>query len=417
MASARPASGPHVLRRMNRLAVLAAVRSAAAPVSIARLIERTGLSRPAVTRALSDLAGLGVVERLDAGPPPGNIGRPAQQVRFRSELGFVAGLDIGTHGVHVILADLLGHAVAELQTPAGPTGTDIANTAADAIQRCAASAGLDPADLWAIAVGTPGVVNAETGEIRLAPSIPGWAGLPVAETLSRRHGCPVHIDNDMNLAALAEQSNGAAKGVDNFVYVSWDERVGAGIVIGGRPYRGASSAAGELGFVDLTGDLDRTPDRPPAPAPHHSIVDGAGGFERLVGAKAVRDLALETCADGTELYATVRDTPLDRIGPVLFDRAESGDPVAAAICDRIVARFSAGLAVLIMLIDPGVVILGGCMTGAGEPLLRRLHRSLDIRLFSPPRLVLSSLREQTIALGAIESALTTAEKRLLQMCA
>ncbi|MFF2654159.1 ROK family transcriptional regulator [Streptomyces sp. NPDC058045] len=413
MTSARPASGPHVLRRMNRCAVLAAVRSAAAPVSIALLIETTGLSRPAVTRALSDLAGLGVVERLDAGPPPGNIGRPAQQVRFRAELGFVAGLDIGTHGVHVVLADLLGRKIAELQADAAPLGTDVVDTAADAIQRCAASAGLDPGGLWAIAVGTPGVVDTETGEIRVAPSIPGWAGVPVVETLSRRHGCPVLIDNDMNFAALAEQSHGAARGIDNFIYVYWDERVGAGIVIGGRPYRGASSAAGELGFIDLAGDLDRTPGRSDGAPP-----DGAGSFERLVGAKAVRDLALAACTDrgAGELYEAVRDTALDRVGPMLFSRADTGDAVAAAICDQVVARFSAGLAILIMLIDPGAVILGGSMSQSGEPLLRRLRHSVQVRLFNPPRLVLSPLREQAVALGAIEDALTTAEKHLMRLC-
>lgn len=413
MTSLAAANGPHVLRRMNRAAVLQAVRAGARPVSVASLIDSTGLSRPAVTRALADLVDAAVVERLGVTEPPqGHIGRPAQRVRFRSERGFVAGLDIGPRRVHVILADLLGDPIRELTVHAAPAASDVAQAAASAIEECARSAGLDLTKLWAIGAGTPGIVDTGTGDIRVAPSIPGWAGLPVAQTLSERYRCPVRIDNDMNLAALAEQSRGAATGCVTFAYVHWDERVGTGIVFDGEPYRGASSAAGELGFIDLVGDLDRAPDRP-----GNAAVDGAGSFERLVGTTAIRDLALQmsTTDDAHDLYDKVHATSPHDIAPVLFGRAADGDETAAAICDRITARFSAGLAVFLMLIDPGVVVLGGRVAQAGEPLVTAVQRNLRTRLLSTPTLLLSPLREEAVALGAVQYALADTEVRLANL--
>lgn len=413
MEAQSPGNGTHVLRQINRTAVLRAVRASAEPPRVTELTKVTGLSRPAVTRGVTDLVDVGLVEWVGAGEAGNSIGRPAQRVRFRAEAGFVAGLDVRPRRVHVVLVDLAGEQIAARDVSAAPAGRRIVKAAADGIAAGASAAGLSTEDLWAITVGTPGIVDPNTGTVEAAPSIPGWAGLPVAASLSRRYSCPVQVENDTNLAALAEQASGAAAGCANFVYVHWDERVGTGLVIADRLYRGASSSAGELGFLDLIGDLDRPPD-----GPRTAAFDGAGTFERLVGTAAIRELALSHSAEveAEQLHRLLLDTDADHVFPTLFERAADGDDTAAAICERVTSRFAAGLAALLLLIDPEVVVVGGSVAAAGQPLLDALHRQLGTRLFHVPRLVMAHLADEAVAHGATQHALASIESRIEEVC-
>lgn len=416
MAGSTAGGGTRVLSRMNRKTVLDAVRTAADGISVTALAEQTGLSRPAVTRALTDLSEIGLVERHDwTTPPPGRIGRPAQQVRFRADLGFVAGVEVGPHRIRLILADLLGQPIDRHEIDVADTGAAVAESATRIIETRASAAGLDLDRLWAITVGTPGIVDVETGEIHLAPSIPGWAGLPIVARLRQRYGCPVLIENDTNLAALAERSHGDVGDCADYAYVHWDERVGTGLVIDGKPYRGAASAAGELGFVDVLGD--RGAADPPSDL---TGSDGSGRFERLVNTPAIKTLALERCAAEADqdLSERLERTDPHEVARVLFEAARSGDRVARDICARATARFSTGLAVLLTLLDPDTVVLGGAVAQAGDDLLAAIRTDLDARLLrSPPRLLLSHLGDDAVALGAIQFALGTVERRLADLAA
>ncbi|MEY9931740.1 putative NBD/HSP70 family sugar kinase [Catenulispora sp. GP43] len=147
----------------------------------------------------------------------------------------------------------------------------------------------------------------------VAPSIPGWTGLPMLSGLRTRLDCPVVVDNDVNLAARAEQQAGPAGA--SLLYVHWGERIGAGIVIDGKPNRGFSSAAGELGFLDLLTPIDARP---------AAVADGVGPFERLAGAGEIRRLALEAC--GPALPGRTAGHDLE----ALFTAAGDGNEAAAA---------------------------------------------------------------------------------------
>jgi predicted NBD/HSP70 family sugar kinase len=390
--------------------VLRAVRRAEAGASIADVIRHTHLSRPAVARALADLEETGFVARQE-GPSTEekHVGRPAQRFRFRAEVGFIAGLDIGPQRVHAILADLDGAPIHQATVETSPTGESVVRAAADVIHTGAQAAGVDPHSLWAIVVGTPGVVDTQSGTVRLAPSIPGWAGLPVAHILGSRYACPVLIDNDMNLAALAERSRGAAQGRDTFAYVHWDERVGTGLFLDGRPYRGATSGAGELGFLDLVGDLDRLPN-----PPGNAVIAGIGSFEELVGIDAIWALAMELTVG--EQTAGLRRNLLaagpQQVSRVLFDHVRNNNPTAATICERVTARFAAGLAAFVTLLDPGLVVIGGRVAEGGEDLISALREQLSRRALSEVTLCPSPLGKEAVALGAVQHALTVVDRRL-----
>ncbi|MCX5126724.1 ROK family transcriptional regulator [Streptomyces sp. NBC_00347] len=400
MTIAPTATGPHVLRRINTTAVLDALRSTDGMTArVSALVATTGLSRPAVSRALTALADIGVLEFLvteDSG-----VGRPAQRARFRAEHGHVAGIDIGPHKLLVTLADLSGTVCAERRVALAPgvVGREAAELLRTTLADVAADAGVEPTSLWAVTVGTPGVVDVERGEVVLAPSIPGWAGLPVLAELRDWLGCPVLLDNDVNLAVTAERWRGPAE--DNLLYVHWGERIGSGIIIDGKPHRGASSAAGELGFVDLTTPLDDEPE---------PVVDGLGPFERLVGAGAILELATERCTGPLrEALRSSGDVA------ILFEAAANGDEQALTVVRTVARRFARGLATHLLAFDPECVVVGGGVSGAGDVLFDAVRTELARMLLTPIELRTSALRERGVVLGAIRMSLDTAEQRLADM--
>ncbi|XVV01048.1 ROK family protein [Actinosynnema sp. CA-248983] len=421
MSTGSAATGPHVLRRINATAVLNALRDAEGhTATVSDLVVATGLSRPAVTRALTALADAGIAEF--SGTTEHHIGRPAQRARFRAELGHVAGIDIGPHKVLVMVADLAGTVLAQAQavTPAGHTGDGVVRLLRTTLTDVAAEAGITPTDLWSVAVGTPGIVDHERGEVVLAPSIPGWSSLPVIAELRDWLGCPVAIENDVNLAVVAERWRGGRVGPsarppggraatpeaapchsddgDNLLFVQWGERIGTGMVIDDKPYRGASSAAGELGFIDLVTDLDDEP-KPPT--------DGLGAFERLVGAGEILRLGMARC-----------DQPLrDRLAETgdiadLFEAAAAGDEAAVSVVDTIATRFARGLAVQLLIMDPRCVIVGGGVSRAGDVLFDAVRKRLGRLLLVPADLRVSALGVNNVALGAVRVALDAVEERL-----
>ncbi|MEV0675514.1 ROK family transcriptional regulator [Actinosynnema sp. NPDC050436] len=394
MSSGSAATGPHVLRRINAAAVLDALRDASGhTATVSDLVVATGLSRPAVTRALTALSDAGIAEF--SGPTEHQIGRPAQRARFRAELGHVAGIDVGPHKVLVMIADLAGNVLAEREA-ASPTGPDVVPLLRRTLTDIAVGAGVTPTDLWSVAVGTPGIVDHERGEVVLAPSIPGWSSLPVIAELREWLGCPVAIENDVNLAVVAERWRGEAG--DNLLFVQWGERIGTGMVIDDQPYRGASNAAGELGFIDLVTDLDDEP-KPPT--------DGLGAFERLVGAGEVLRLGVQRC-DGPLRDRLASDGD---IAP-LFEAAAQGDPAAASVVDTIATRFARGLAVQLLIMDPQRVVVGGGVSRAGDVLFDAVRKRLGRLLLVPVDLRVSALGTRNVALGAVRMALDHVEQRL-----
>ena len=420
------ARGPHVLRQINARAVLRAVREHS-PARVADLMQATGLSRPAVTRAVAELREAGLVVDVDETAQV-SMGRPAQWIRFRAEVGHVVGVDIGSHKVIVMVADLAGKVVAAQQVTIGEgaTGAGLLQSVRETIAEGLAKAGLVGDDVWAVVVGTPGIVEEDAGEVSLAPGIPGLAHLPVVDELRAITSSPVLIENDINLAVLGERWCGAAVGSDSLVFVHWGVRIGAGIIIDGKPYRGAHGAAGEIGFADVFSGLE-------APDPTRRVgatsgMSEQGPFERMVGTQAIAELA--DAADALaarngnspappappaspEGSVAVSARPAPDAVTAVFAAATEGDPAALAVVDRIAARFARGLAAMLLVLDPGEVIIGGGLSRAGETLLAAIERHLRPRILTSPRLVLSDLGGDAVALGAVRRGLDHVEARLL----
>lgn len=225
---------PSLLRRINSAVVLHALRAADCS-TLTEITRVTGLSRPTVEGVVEDLiqAGL-VVEKAAEEGAARRQGRPARRFRFRAEAGHLLGVEIGSHRVAALLADLdgrvLGAQVKDVDesAPADERLERVRSAVAELLRR----AGVPRSSLRAVGVATPGIVEAD-GTVRLGTALPEWTGLRLGERLSRSFRCPVLVENDANAAAVAEHWKGAATESDDVVFVLAGLSPGAGSLIGG----------------------------------------------------------------------------------------------------------------------------------------------------------------------------------------
>jgi glucokinase len=224
-------------------------------------------------------------------------------------------------------------------------------------------------------VVTPGIIDEDAGVVRYASNL-DWRDLPLRSILSARLGLSVAIGHDVRAAGLAEHLLGAARGYDDFVLVTLGTGVAAALVIGGHMVTGAAGAAGEFGHIPVV----------------------PGGEECTCGQRG----CLEVYASGaglTRRYAAQGGAPLT--SAEIAGRVGS-DPIADLVWSEAMAVLAQGLAIMTLLVDPGVIVLGGGLVDAGDTLLRPVERDLAAGLAwreSPP-VVLSPLRGDAGRIGA-----------------
>jgi predicted NBD/HSP70 family sugar kinase len=395
--------GPPLLRQINSAHVLAALRGAG-PLSLSDLAGRTGLSRPTVGQVVEQLHAAGLLAYV-APDRDGHArhGRPARLVRFRSEAAYVVGIDIGRHKAHVMVADLGGNVVARHSRPTSSANSskDLLGALRLAARKALADAGIGRGDVVSVAAGTPGLVDWPRGAVVLAPGLPGWK-IELARELRRSFRCPVQVENDANLAALAERRYGLARDAHTVVFILWGERVGAGVLIGDEVHRGAANAAGEIGFLALDAGDTAEPD-----------ALGRGPFERMVVADAIIEAGRDAAGRHGGELAGVLASPGRSGAEAVFAAAARGDTAAVEAVDTIAARFARGLAPVLLVLDPDLVVIGAGLSRAGAALLDAIERSVRPLTLVPPKLRLSQLGDEAVTLGAVELALADAERRLL----
>lgn len=395
-------ASPPLLRRLNAEIVLEHLRGGG-PRRVTQLVNLTGLSRPTVESIADDLVNLGwVTESILL--PGQRRGRPARELSFRADGGIVLGLDVGVRRVTAIVADLDGIIRNETVAPLDPELSAaarirmVADTATSAIQ----SAGFPLIALMHTVVGSPGIVDVSTGRVTKCEIMPGWTGLDLATELQRALPSPVTVENDANLAAAGERWKGIASGVDDLVFVLAGERLGAGIVVDGRPLRGHADGAGEMGFTSLfdTG----------------SGSEGIGALARDAGGEALEHL-LSSQADDTSkgqlLRSLAGDDPRRVNTEVLLQAASLGDEVARDVLETILVRIARALAVLAAVLNPEMIVVGGAVADAAEDLLVPLRHHLEQFTLLPTRLEASVLSHRAVALGAVHQALTVAAEGIV----
>ncbi|MEU4573392.1 ROK family protein [Nonomuraea sp. ATR24] len=360
------------LRQLNLLSSIRALREATGPLTLTELAARTGLSRGSMVDVVTDLQDRGWIAEVE--PAPGGMGRPAKRYRFRADAGHVLGIDIGVHKVLAIITDLAGRAVASGRVAVTPATTrDERLEAVDrAIDAALVAGGLTTLDLWGVAAGSIGVVNRE-GMVTRVTALPDWAGVDLIGHLGRRLSCPITIENDSKLAALAEQRLGVAAGVRDLVYLHAGRRPGAALILNGLLHHGFSGATGEVGLMDIT------------------------GWRTMAG-----HLENSPAAAGA--------APEDAAG-LVFASARTGDPAALAAVDAYADQLALGTAAMVLTLDPELVVLGGGFSRSADVLLPALRRALEPHCLRVPEIRPSTLGEECVSLGAACLALDHVDDR------
>jgi predicted NBD/HSP70 family sugar kinase len=377
---------PALLKDLNERAVLDAIRDAA-PISRAEISRRARISKPTVSVALQSLLHAGLVREAEEA----RAGRSYGAVFFEPvpEAALVLGIDIGARFLRGALSDLRGTIRARQDIELDRAGAD---ELLDAVARMrdglVAVSGLPADRIDSVVTGIPGVVEEETGRVRLAENAHGLEGMAVGAELERRLGLPVTVENDVNLAALGEHARGLGRGIDDFAFVSVGTGLGAGLVLAGELRRGRHGAAGELDFVREADDEDLDPCAAALPA------------------LAAR-LAANGDADGG---ATTLAPPYDP--RAIFAAARAGDPLGCAVVAEEARRIALHIVPIAAVADVALVVLGGGVGRNGDLLLEPVRTALAERLAYPPRVEVSSLGEAAVLIGALAVGLRTALERV-----
>jgi predicted NBD/HSP70 family sugar kinase len=390
---------PSLLRELNDRAALELLLTEG-PLTRAQISERTGVSKVTVSQMLARLEERGLV--MIAGEQAGGRGPNAALYSVVRSSAYVAGLYVDFDLVSAAIADVTGQLVASVSVNPNGAG-DPVRMIRDALGRACESAGLDFSELSAVVIGSPGVLDPRTGAPRIAVNLPTWhEGVP--DALREVLHTPVVIENDVNLAATAERAGGVAAGLDDFAFVWLGTGLGLAAVINGQVRRGFGGAAGEIGWMPVHG----------APLPAGNEHPSKAGLQALAGGLAVQTLAAEHGFDGA--------TPADAITAALADlaRAQSFPGGAtrggngAAFMDELAHRVSIGVAAICVVLDPGLVVLGGTVGKAGGPeLAARVAAEVPRLCLAHPTVVPTSVPGEPVLLGAMQAALAQARAALL----
>lgn len=380
------------------------------PLTASRLKQLTGLSRPTVADLVERLTDSGLITVVGESGEQ-RRGPNARVYGIVADRAHLAALDIRTEGVSVVVSDLVGDVLAEASVPiGGDTGTGPAVEAAVAlVERAAKEAGAlgapPPPDLvrgWGrlhtVGVGAPGLIDPATGELRDSSGLPAWHRSLVAALQERLPEARVLVENETNLAALAEQRDGIARDRDTFVLLWLGLGTGAAVVLDGALRRGASGGTGEIGFLPVPGTTTLP-----------SATDCEGGFHSLAGAAALvalaTDLGLTAEPEGHEPHAAAL------VRRAVADAPDS--PAATAFLDALADRLAIGAASVIAVLDPGCVVLGGEVGRAGgTALAERVERRLARMSPLPTEVRASTLGGGAVLRGALLTARDGAQDEL-----
>lgn len=384
---------PSVLRKLNSAAVLQVLHGAllprtagpgkapqAAAMTLTEITKAVAFSRPTVEDVVEALLEQGLLNELQP-TPSRSAGRPARRFGFRADAGYVLGVDVAPEWVHVLVADLVGtvvtsHRAAVSRRADGPERM-AAIRAAVAQARAASPVGGQP--ILGAAVATTGIVDTSGRVVRA--DLPGWTGVNIAEELADIVGAPVAVENDMRAGAIAERWIGAAVDADNVAYLHAGLRMGTGFLIDGRSPRGYHGAAGEF--------------------------TQTGGKRALKAFRRLLDHLPEAGPDQPDAADGSRESVES-----LFVAAARGEAAAKAAAKHFAHTLVKAVEGLIVAIDPEVVVVGGSLALAGDIVAEPIRNHLASACVFPPRVEVSPMGDDSVALGAVRIALDQVEARL-----
>ncbi len=346
-----------LVREINLSTVLRYLHSSA-PLSRTGLANLTGLNKTTVSSLVGELLQLGLIH--ETGIDTSRGGRPATLLAVNPGAGYVIGVALGVDFISVILSDFLGEIPWRCQEKTDPKEGQEAmmQRTLGIVDRAQAVA--PTARLLGLGLATPGTVDVESGVLIFSPNLQ-WHTVPFRQIFQDHTGLPVFVDNDANAAAVAEHLFGVAQHVHNFVSLFAGVGVGGGLFLNGELYRGADGYAGEIGHTNFMMDHYRRPCRCGNRGCWETSVGQDSVLERIRGRLAVgRDSSVRD-------LITEQDTPLTL--SMIIQAADAGDAEALEALTETGSLLGLGVANLVSIFNPEIVVLGGPLSEAGKHLL------------------------------------------------
>lgn len=392
LANHRKTGDQWLVRRLNTAVILNCLRLNA-PQSRAEISGKTGLNRSTVSSIIGTLIQDGLVQEIEF--QKDKVGRPGMLLELSPGGACAIGVETGVNFLSIMLADFVAQPIWRKRVAMDPEVGQAAfiEHTGDLIQEALNQAQQTGSQPLGICVGVPGLVDVWPGELVFAPNLK-WAHVPLRQMLMKRFDVPVFIENDANAAALGEYYFGVAREIENFIYLSADVGLGGGVVLGGKLFRGNSGYAGEVGHMALD------PNGPLCGCGRR------GCWESLVGPRVVVQNIQATLRNGTT--SLVRELAQGDIDSITFDHvieaAHANDSLALDALKDIARWLGFGIANLVNIFNPQLVVLGGALARASTILIPVIETTVRENALGQPceslKIAISAYGSEACIVGA-----------------
>ena len=342
------------------------------------LSRMTGLTKTTISSIINEFIALGIVEESST-ISTGNVGKSPTPLHIRTDAVYTVGAHLGREKVKTVLMDARMNIISRKKGLSyerhGPKG--VLESLFLSIDDSMKDAEKHNIKVGAIGIGVPGPLDPQTGVVSHPPKFKGWKDVPLGKIVYERYKLPVWIENDANVGVLAEKWHGGGKDLKNFVYVSVNEGIGAGVVINEELYQGAYDYVGEIG---------------------HTLFYDHGKFRYLEDISGVDILIKKARSRGLNIEN------IKEISNLL----QKNDKVTKSIVKQLATWIGATVINIIHIIGPEVVFIGGKMAVLGDDLIQPIREIVSMYLFGDQKVEvrLSEISEDAVAIGAAVYATT-----------
>jgi glucokinase len=384
---------PALMRQTNARIILMLLKKLGHS-SRADIARETGMSAPTVANVISDLNDLGLIEWIGEGTSSG--GRRPDNLRFKADYGYLAGVDITVDSFRVLLTDLNGTLLEEQYEPLAKEARSpsaVIEVLRVSLRELMQRRGLPWKKLLGMTVGVAGITNVRDGIVISVSSSDTWRDAPLLEMLKKQFSCALFVENDTNLAAIGEHFRGIAQAEESFIFVAVGAGVGAGIFINGRIVHGSSWSAGEIGYLRIPNISSMQP-----------ALYEFGRLEQVLGAPGILR-SWNAVSHKAGVSAKVRKASS------VLDLALEGNSAAQKIVHQRARLLKDVVLNLSLTLNPSLFVFGGDL-GAHPALFEPTVEMLRKSEVAVARVLPSSLGNSAVVWGAIAVAMKDAEQNL-----
>ncbi len=380
------------IREINKAEILKVIRENE-QASRSKIFKITGLGWATVTKFVGELIKEGLV--MEVGKEGNFRGRKTVLLEVNPKAGYFIGVDLGINNITVAVTDFEGRIITRLKNRTrreiGPR--EIFRKTVKYIKDTIDSSGIDVSRIKGIGVAIPGIIDFRNGVVVEAPNLKGWKNVPIREWFEKKFQFPVFIDRNARAMLIAERWFGAARGVDNLIYINLGMGVSAAFIFNGQIFRGESGSVGEFGHTFI------------AESDVVCACGRKGCVETFVSGPAIVRQAVESLNDAADSeILKLAGNKEDITAETVFLAARKGDAKALEVFRNTGKHLGVAIGNMVNLLNPDMVIVGGGVARAGGLLLDNAKESLDKRAMEVPRKAVKILTTQLSEDGGVIGA-------------